>query len=101
MWLLVLFDLPTATKEERKSAARFRSFLLKDGYAMVQFSVYARICRGHDRTEKHFGRLCARLPAKGSVRALRITDRQYERMDALVGEKTEAEKKGGEQLLLF
>ena len=39
MRLLVMFDLPVTEKEERKAAARFRNFLLKDGYYMMQFSV--------------------------------------------------------------
>lgn len=43
MWLFVFFDLPVKTKPERRTATRFRNFLLKDGYMMIQFSVYARI----------------------------------------------------------
>ena len=69
MWLFVFFDLPVKTKSERGSATRFRNFLLKDGYIMIQFSVYARICNGQDRVEKHMLRLQHRLPKKGSVRA--------------------------------
>jgi len=41
MWLFVFFDLPTDTKTDRKNAARFRKGLLKDGFEMMQFSVYA------------------------------------------------------------
>ena len=43
-WVLVFFDLPVGTPEERRDAANFRKDLLKDGYMMVQFSVYARPC---------------------------------------------------------
>ena len=44
MWLFVLFDLPVETKKERKAAADFRKALLKDGFSMLQFSVYNRHC---------------------------------------------------------
>ena len=44
MRILVFFDLPVVTKREKGTAAKFRQFLLKDGYHMVQWSVYSRIC---------------------------------------------------------
>lgn len=101
MWLFVFFDLPVKEKAERQVATRFRNFLLKDGYMMVQFSVYARICNGQERVEKHLQRIQANLPQKGSVRAFQITDKQYERMKTLVGKQTRNEKTKAEQLVLF
>lgn len=101
MWLFVFFDLPVKTKTERRAATRFRNFLLKDGYMMLQFSVYGRICNGHERVDKHLKRLSASLPKSGSVRALQITDKQYERMKTLVGTKRINEKTKAEQLILF
>lgn len=101
MWLFVFFDLPVKTKPERRTAARFRNFLLKDGYMMIQFSVYARICNGQDRIDKHLRRLQATIPEKGSVRIMQITDKQYERMKILVGSRQKNEKTKAEQLVLF
>lgn len=101
MWLFVFFDLPVKTKPERKTATRFRNFLLKDGYMMIQFSVYARICNGKDRVDKHLQRLNSTIPEKGSVRIIQITDKQYERMKILVGTKKNNEKSQSEQLVLF
>jgi len=101
MWLFVFFDLPTKTKENRSSAAKFRNFLLKDGYMMVQFSVYARICNGKDRVDKHIQRLRSVLPEKGSIRAMQITDKQYKRTMILVGTKKNNEKTKTNQLVLF
>lgn len=43
MRMLVFFDLPVKTREQRRAATRFRNFLLGDGYYMVQYSVYTRI----------------------------------------------------------
>ncbi|HET8962544.1 MAG TPA: CRISPR-associated endonuclease Cas2, partial [Chitinophagales bacterium] len=53
MWVLVLFDLPTETAEERKIYAKFRKNLLKDGFAMFQFSIYLRHCSSRENAEVH------------------------------------------------
>ena len=52
MRMLVFFDIPVKTKRERRIATAFRNFLLKDGYHMVQYSVYARVCNGMDTVQK-------------------------------------------------
>ena len=51
MRMIVFFDLPVGTARERKAATKFRNFLIKDGYHMVQYSVYSRICNGNDAVE--------------------------------------------------
>ncbi len=68
MWLMVFFDLPVKTKPQRARASRFRQFLKKDGYIMLQLSVYARVCRGQDAVDKHIRRVRTSLPKEGSVR---------------------------------
>ena len=78
MRMLVFCDLPVVTAKEKKYAAKFRKFLLKDGYNMVQWSVYSRICNGMDAVAMHKQRLKQNLPIKGSVRALVLTEKQYE-----------------------
>lgn len=101
MWLMVFFDLPVGTKPERRHATRFRNFLKDDGYLMLQFSVYARICRAEEGVEKHLVRVTKNLPPKGSVRTLQVTDRQYGRMTLLVGESTKSERAAPQQLVLL
>lgn len=44
MWIFVFFDLPTTTRKDRKNASLFRKNILKDGFTMMQFSVYNRHC---------------------------------------------------------
>lgn len=78
-WLMVAFDLPVKTKEERKRATRFRNFLLDDGFQMIQFSVYARPCVTFARQETHIRRVRQMVPNEGSVRAMFITKAQWER----------------------
>ena len=102
MRMLVFFDLPVKTKTERRVATRFRAFLLNDGYHMVQYSLYARVCNGLDAVEKHEKRLNANLPQNGAVRLLVITEKQYESIRILVGELCEQEKNSAiEQLTIF
>lgn len=101
MWLFVFFDLPVGSKPERRNAAKFRLFLKNDGYDMMQFSVYTRVCRGQDAVDKHLARVRKNLPPKGSVRALQVTERQYARMHFLVGGATKHEKTAKEQLVLL
>lgn len=77
MWLFVFFDLPTNTKKERKAAARFRKDLMKDGFTMMQYSVYIRHCASKESGQVHTKRIKSCIPEKGQVSILRITDKQY------------------------
>ena len=93
-WLIVAFDLPVLTKEQRKSAAGFRNFLIDDGYQMIQYSVYARACVTFARQETHLSRVKQNLPEEGSVRAVFVTRAQWERSFVIQGSpasETEAE----------
>lgn len=102
MRLIVFFDLPVTTKEKRKAASQFRHFLLKDGYQMLQLSVYARIIRGRDAMQKHNKRLCEHLPEEGSIRCLEVTEKQFASMTILLGElKLQEKKVNANQMLLF
>lgn len=102
MRMLVMFDLPVGTKRERQFATSFRQSLIKDGFYMVQFSVYARVCNGNDAVKKHENRLRRIVPDNGSIRVLTITEKQYQDMIILLGEHKKEEKKFEvEQLTLF
>ena len=101
MRMIVFFDLPVTTAAERKTATRFRNFLLRDGYYMLQFSVYSRVCNGNDAVQKHSKRLKANLPKNGSVRLLTITEKQYQNMSVLLGEISTNDKPFQAEQLTF
>lgn len=101
MRLLIFFDLPVLKSEDRKIAAKFRKELLNEGFVMLQFSVYSRVCRGIDIVEREIKRIEKVLPPKGNVRVLTITEKQYGKMFFLVGEPKKEEVIGAEQLCLF
>lgn len=77
MWLFVFFDLPVLTKKDRKFAARFRKELIKDGFTMMQYSVYTRHCASKESAEVHIRRVKSLVGNKGQISILTITDRQY------------------------
>lgn len=77
MWLFVFFDLPVTTKTGRKKAARFRKELEKDGFAMMQFSVYVRHCASYESQMVHIKRVKTFIPEEGMVSILSVTDKQY------------------------
>ena len=76
--MIVAFDLPVLTKEQRKVAAKFRKYLLNDGYMMIQFSFYARPTVTFSRMKTHLRRLKYNLPPEGSVRSIYVTQAQWE-----------------------
>ena len=100
MRLFVMFDLPTNTKKERQYASRFRKDLLNDGFMMLQYSVYCRVCKGQESVDLHVQYVAKVVPPKGSIRILSITDAQYARMRVLVGKK-KLQENIHKQLLLF
>lgn len=92
MRILVFFDLPVKEKSAQKAATKFRNFLLKDGFRMLQYSVYTRICNGYDNVKTHEDRVSKNLPPNGSIRMLTITEKQYESMKILLGERKQADE---------
>ncbi|NMA75357.1 MAG: CRISPR-associated endonuclease Cas2 [Bacteroidales bacterium] len=102
MRIIVFFDLPVVRRKDRKAYAKFRKFLLNDGYVMLQYSVYSRICHGQDGVAKHMRRLHENIPpVHGAIRAIRITEKQFENMDILLGTVTAEEELGPNKIDFF
>ena len=101
MWLFVVFDLPVTTKRDRKNANQFRKNLLKDGFTMMQFSVYIRHCASKESMEIHMKRVERFVPPKGKVSMIFITDKQYGDIKNFWAKKEVKFKKKPLQLELF
>ena len=101
MWTVVLFDLPTETKSDRHQYSKFRKNLLSDGFVMLQYSVYARHCASDESAEVHCKRIKTVLPPKGEVRILKITEKQFERMQVYHGTKRTPTEQAPKQLSVF
>ena len=70
MWMLVMFDLPTDTKLQRKAATDFRNFLLDQGFERSQFSVYARFVNGKEAFRTRVNQIERNIPAMGDIQIL-------------------------------
>lgn len=101
MRAMVIFDLPVTTKKERRLATSFRKFLLDDGFEMLQFSVYTRLCPDRDNAHTHLDRIKKNAPDNGSIRMLMLTEHQFADMYVVTGEKSTQEISNTPQQLAF
>lgn len=101
MWVLVMFDLPTETKQDRKVYAKFRKQILDNGFSMFQFSMYIRHCSSRENADVHIKRVKNILPPKGHVGILNITDKQFGMMEIFSGKQMIETPAPVQQLELF
>ena len=99
--MVAMFDLPTDTQAARRAYTQFRKALLKDGFTMMQFSVYIRHCASEENADVHFRRVQNALPDDGEVRILAITDKQFARMKIYWGKIRKFPDPAPRQLELF
>lgn len=85
MRLVVFFDLPVETAAQRKSYRLFRRFLIKEGYLMMQESVYSKLVINDGAEASALIRLRKNRPARGLVQVLKVTERQYATMEFITG----------------
>ena len=101
MWLFVFFDLPTNTKTERRHAAQFRKALEKDGFSMMQYSVYVRHCASKENMQIHINRVRRSMPPSGYTSLLAVTDKQYGAILNFWGKIEQSKPEIPQQLELF
>ena len=101
LWVIVFFDLPTLTKKDRKVAGKFRKDLVKDGFAMLQLSIYVRHCASRENADVHGLRVKKSLPEHGHVVMMCITDKQFGMMEVFYGKKEALITPPPQQLTLF
>jgi CRISPR-associated protein Cas2 len=101
MWIMVLFDLPTETKKDRKNYAQFRKKMMQDGFTMFQFSAYLRHCASRENAEVHVKRVRSNLPPKGHVGILTVTDKLFGMMQLFYGREEKEKAPVTQQLELF
>lgn len=87
MRVLVLFDLPVLTSKERKEYRDFRKYLMKSGFLMMQESVYCKLVANSNAGETVVDNIRKHKPSDGLVQVIKITEKQYSKMDYIVGSK--------------
>ena len=85
MRVLVMFDLPIGTSEQRREYSRFRKFLLKSGFLMMQESVYCKLALNGTVTNTIVENVHKNKPKEGIVQLLTVTEKQYAKMEFIVG----------------
>ncbi len=101
MWLFATFDLPVDTRKARRTYTQFRKLLLREGFMMLQYSVYARYCPGEESSRSCRRHVRNALPNSGRVRMFSVTDRQFEKMEVFDGKSREPVEEPPPQFMLF
>ena len=86
MRMLVFFDLPTETAEDRRNYRKFRKLLVDNGFIMMQESVYCKLLLNATGEAAVLDVIRRQKPPKGLVQLLTVTEKQFSRMEYLVGE---------------
>lgn len=86
MRVLVFFDLPVTTSENRRAYTHFRKFLLKNGFLMLQESVYCKLALNSIAVNAIVENIHKNKPEEGLIQLLTVTEKQYAKMDIIIGE---------------
>ena len=86
MRVIVFFDLPVTTAAERRSYASFRRYLLKSGFLMLQESVYCKLALNGTAAGAVMEGIRRNKPEKGLIHMLTVTEKQFSRMETVLGE---------------
>ena len=87
MRILVFFDLPTESASERRAYTQFRKYLIKTGFLMLQESVYCKLAANQTIVNAQIENLRKNKPPDGLVEVLTITEKQFARMEFIVGSR--------------
>ena len=86
MRIIVMFDLPMISSENLKEYRKFRKHLIKSGFIMMQESVYSKLALNTTVSESVIRNVKRNKPKEGLVQILTLTEKQYARMELVVGE---------------
>lgn len=85
MRILVFFDLPTITAEDRRHYRIFRKMLIKNGFVMLQESVYCRLMTTPNVERSVKKMIYEYRPPTGIIQTLTLTEKQFVKMEYIVG----------------
>lgn len=86
MRVLVFFDLPVITGENKRAYRKFRKYLLKNGFLMLQESVYCKLALNGTAVKSIVDNVHKNKPEEGLIQLLTVTEKQYAKMDIVIGE---------------
>ena len=86
MRIIVMFDLPVVTVSDRRAYTQFRKYLIKNGFLMLQERVYCKLAQNSTAADLIINNIRKNKPPSGLVQTLKITEKQFSRMEYIVGE---------------
>lgn len=101
MRIMVFFDLPVQTAENRRNYSKFRKFLIKNGFMMMQESVYCRLALNQSMAGNIVGSIRANKPPEGLVQILTVTENQFAKMEFITGEYSSEVIDSDERLVII
>lgn len=97
----MFFDLPVLTAENRRNYRNFRKFLVKAGFLMLQESVYCKLAQNNSVADSIVDNVRKNKPPAGLVQVLRVTEKQYNKMDYIVGKRMDCVIDSDERLIVL
>ena len=101
MRVLVMFDLPVVSQADRKVYTKFRKYLIKNGFLMMQESIYCKLAPNSSAADALIHNIRKNKPPKGLVQAMKITEKQYSKIEFIVGESTSEVIDSDERLIFL
>lgn len=101
MRLMVLYDLPTLTENDRRNYRQFRKNLINEGFLMIQESVYVRVTVNRKSAEFLEKRIGDIAPDDGIVQSLIVTEKQYASMKFLTGKSIEDVRNTDDKVIII
>lgn len=86
MRIIVFFDLPVVSSSQRREYVKFRKFLIKNGFMMLQESVYCKLALNGTVANFIVDNVHKNSPPEGLVQLLTVTEKQYAKMDLIIGD---------------
>ena len=101
MRILLFFDLPVETSTQRRNYRLFRKKLISLGFIMEQYSVYSKLVLNNTVADSVMGTVRAACPKEGTIQILIITEKQYAKIEYIIGGKTHKTVDTEERLLVL
>ena len=101
MRTIVFFDLPNVYAKDKSAYTQFRRYLISEGFIMLQESVYSKLVLNSEQSNLLFERIKKNAPKKGIIQLLTITERQYAKIEYIIGEPTTKIINNDERLIVL
>lgn len=101
MRIIVMFDLPMETLEEKRNYIKFRKSLIKNGFLMLQKSVYCKMSINMSKVNSVIDKLKDEMPSKGVVQTLVITEKQFASMETIIGKMDQNLTQGDKGIIII